>query len=378
MNIILHVGQAKTGTTSIQKSLRSFYQPCLEAGVLYPVKGNFREQHHLIELGFTQRKRMRFVNTGSMPSPLIKPAFKKSDFKLFWERLGETIQTHRPDTVILSSEMLFKDFSDIETKPGALRGLLASLAPDTRVTVVAYIRSPRSWFIANAQQLFRQNFQIPRHRLYAAVKHSISYYLKEFPGQVRLHNYDQLAKQPGGTLAHFIQQYAPQLAHLRLEQTGLTQENQSISIEILSQLYASYARLDSWSLGPLRPYLAWSARDSSQSTTNGVRSPLQINPSSQVADSHWLRGYLWLRENHGVAFEDDPWLIAMNANDKELTTSLPATPNASDVFALDQPTIDLTRNHLMGRLIKSTPKLVGHLLSLEKRAMAIRFKNEAN
>lgn len=377
MKIILHIGQAKTGTTSIQKTFRDHHKACLDAGVLYPVEGNFREQHHLMELGFTHGARTRFTNGGLMPCPISKRAFDHTDFRIFWDRLEQAIRTHRPKILVLSSEMLFNDFSSAESQPGALRNLLHSLAPGAEVTVVAYIRSPKSWFIANAQQLYRQNFRMPRHRLYAAVQRTVAFYCREFPNQVHVHAYDEISKKSGGTLAHFIALYTPELAHLQLSMTETSRENKSIDTETLCQLHESYARLHQFPLGYLSTYFCWLARESATKKTQKRSTPLRLNSCDQVMDTTWLREYLWIQDTFHLRFDGDPWLQALSEHGTR-APSLSENPTADEIFRLDDSTCQKTRTQFLSAMIKSIPNLIKHLLLLETTAIRILFKKKTN
>lgn len=370
MNIILHIGQAKTGTTSIQKTLRANDQSCLQAGVLYPTIGNFREQHHLLELGFTHRSRMRFISTGFLPSPLLKRTFNRRDFELFWRSLQETVRTVRPQTLVLSSEMLFNDFSAEQRSPDALRNLIESLAPETNVRVVAYIRSPKAWFIANAQQLYRQNYRMPKPRLYSSVRQTTRYYTELFPGRVDLYDYDDVALSPGGTLTHLITHYLPQLTHLGLAEAGHGRENPTESIETLSQLYAAYDSLDTWRMGPLRSHLYWLARESVRHQKSVHSTPLSLKDPNAVIDTAWLREYRWMQETYGLRFSNDPWMESLDHRPSQ-RSQLSNQPTVNEIFKLHPSLIALTRRRLARSMMRAVPSLIKHIGSLEYAALRV-------
>lgn len=122
MKIVFHIGQPKTGTTTLQRSLASSAAHLRELGVLYPKVARRGTGHHLLTL-LAERERDWSLDW-------IGPADTPRDLR---GDLLDEIEHAGADTVVLSTEALFEGFDP--------RPLLASLAePGWAVGVVAFLR----------------------------------------------------------------------------------------------------------------------------------------------------------------------------------------------------------------------------------------------
>jgi len=111
MDLLIHVGLHKTGTTSVQNQLHQNRKCLLEEGVLYPTSSLFGSQHALIP-GSVISKHF-FLDR--VPRSLCT-----SDYL---EALYEEVERANPSLVILSSEV----FSEITHNRVACLGILSEL-----------------------------------------------------------------------------------------------------------------------------------------------------------------------------------------------------------------------------------------------------------
>lgn len=126
--LIIHIGDAKTGTSSIQKFLSENKQELSELGVLYPETGLWSAQgiaHHRLAVCL---------------NPYARPLGKdRDDPQEIYGRLRREIGSSGCSSAIVSSEG-FCSFRD----PASIRSL-ADAVCDFNVTIVAYVRRPDLW-----------------------------------------------------------------------------------------------------------------------------------------------------------------------------------------------------------------------------------------
>jgi capsular polysaccharide export protein len=128
--LILHVGQSKTGTTTIQDFLWNCRKDLIREGILYPDTGRQRRAHHKIAALFLGRSKA--------PDWIVK-----EEGALLKAELMSEISGARPHTVILSSEVFF-----------ACRSLenLKAWFPGFDIAVVLILRRQDRWANSYYQQ----------------------------------------------------------------------------------------------------------------------------------------------------------------------------------------------------------------------------------
>ena len=142
--LIMHIGEPKTGTTTLQSTLWRSRHRLLRHGILYPSNANGHNHtgavYHLSDRRFTPRYAIsRFEGDND-----ALYAFSGD----MWQRIVEEVSTHNPDTIILSSETFF-DFGNVDAVTPLLEKT-KRLAQD--ITVVCYLREPASVYLSLKQQ----------------------------------------------------------------------------------------------------------------------------------------------------------------------------------------------------------------------------------
>jgi hypothetical protein len=131
MEIIIHIGMPKTGTTSIQNALYSNRNLLLKEGVLIPETGRFNQQdeaHHAFFYALTHNKQV------------IKTPFNPEDcktFKYYVDELKKEIANHKPRLTILSSEMVWHPVAFNEECLTKLREYL----PNYHIKILVFLRN---------------------------------------------------------------------------------------------------------------------------------------------------------------------------------------------------------------------------------------------
>lgn len=145
MKIILHMGQSKTGTSSLQKSLNAACSTLRGKGVFYPQFGNGIVAHHLLAELCTDQNilpRWTLEKVGGAEGAVKKAARRA------WDLTCEDIRRNRPEVLVLSSEFLAHQ-TDRAAK-ARLGALLTTISSD--ITPVIYVRHPVDHYRARLQQ----------------------------------------------------------------------------------------------------------------------------------------------------------------------------------------------------------------------------------
>jgi hypothetical protein len=153
-NLLIHIGQGKTGSTSIQNFLRTNPEMLRDAGVLFPETGK-HTNHQDIFSYLTDDVKQHDPRLSGARADNRKRALGEA----FWQNARDTIDKTNPRLVILSCENQFRPFP-----AAALQRLTEELRPIfSHIDVCAYLRDPASHFLSSAQQDLkkRPDFTIP-------------------------------------------------------------------------------------------------------------------------------------------------------------------------------------------------------------------------
>lgn len=150
-HIILHIGQSKTGTTSLQRVLSDNRPDLLKLGILYPD----------IHLGGAP---LNLLNHNSFAESLCGYSrYPGLTSDQFFNQFKEQADKQSCNTIVLSAESFFgvpqiwrlspgEDF--IQAHTAKLENLKALLG-DARCRVILYLRPPEDWFETAVAQIIR-------------------------------------------------------------------------------------------------------------------------------------------------------------------------------------------------------------------------------
>ncbi|MEQ8841474.1 MAG: hypothetical protein RIB98_10855 [Acidimicrobiales bacterium] len=152
MRLILHIGTAKTGTSSIQASMHLHSETWKRAGVLYPTPPKRKTNHNLLAVLCQEEHRYprEFLQGGSSPSDVRHLAER------WWRDMTSELKNSRGSTVVLSGEYLFG------MNEGEVERLAEVLIPlFDEIEVVVYFRDPASYYLSFVQQRVRAAAVLP-------------------------------------------------------------------------------------------------------------------------------------------------------------------------------------------------------------------------
>lgn len=147
MKILLHMGQAKTGTTALQQSLHTTADSLRARGVYYPRFGGNAIAHHLLLplCGAATKLPVWTLNDQGGPEAAIRAA------RAAWATTCDEIRSNPPDVLILSSEMLLGGTDHAEK--ARLAKILLSLSND--ILPIVYIRHPVELYRSGLQEMLK-------------------------------------------------------------------------------------------------------------------------------------------------------------------------------------------------------------------------------
>ena len=296
--LILHIGHAKTGTTSIQDFLAKNNKNLLELGYLYPVRLSPRNNHVVLRAGFLETEHL---NTHDFQVYEGNNEWFKKDAELFLKAMSEDIERFEPHTVILSAEQMFRDFS-LRSKINLAEFLGGYFS---EVLVVGYIKHPIANYISSLSQLLRTgiNNLVPKLR---PIRSVIEYYEGQFPGCIELHAFERSQLVNGDVLNDFLARYVPAAVNL-LKEKKVNRSNMSLSWPLLLTLRKLRLQVQPEGKKPsmqTRMLLARVAKENQKK----IRQQPDFKPqlSAQVSDYllQFAGDFFWLRESYGVNFSD--------------------------------------------------------------------------
>jgi hypothetical protein len=149
--LILHIGQAKTGSTSIQHFLSQNASVLKAGGVIYPRgRHGFVHNHHtLLPLVFTGQHLAPHIRERMGPDMARAQRLAQS----YKEKLLTEIARHRDCDFVLSGESYLRPFLDDEAD--RMRNLVHSFGMPVDVHV--YLREPSSHYVSLLQQRLKSS-----------------------------------------------------------------------------------------------------------------------------------------------------------------------------------------------------------------------------
>jgi len=187
--IVVHVGQPKTGTSHIQGAMVSNTETLLAHGIFYPMTRPEMLAHHcLVRSHYSE-------NDGILQGTLLgEPGDDELVMAALKAQTGAKI-------AVLSSELMVSHFESHTDQMRALDNRLSELAD--RVRYVAYVRAPESRFPSICSQTLMRSALLPRQDW--AMKASPLVKLHEMVGsRLDVRVYDRAAFLNGDVLQDFL------------------------------------------------------------------------------------------------------------------------------------------------------------------------------
>jgi hypothetical protein len=194
MKILLHMGQGKTGTSALQRSLHTASDRLRSKGVLYPRFSQKAVAHHMLLPLCGCALSLPRWSLEDMGGPEIS----RQTAEAAWNETCNDVRQNRPDLLVLSSEFLnYRTQGNL--KP-TLAGLLSELSGD--VTPILYVRNPVDDYRARLQQWLKQKSNpLPPTRM--PLREAIALDEAVFPSPVQLIAFDRSLLHGGDIIQDF-------------------------------------------------------------------------------------------------------------------------------------------------------------------------------
>ena len=224
--VILHIGHSKTGSTSIQESLSMSRERLLQEGILYP-KIRFKEINHRAlspVVCFDNQRNALMVRMGKDRTTIVRQSQAE------WEAVFRQVKKNRPQVVILSAENLFRDLGPHQGK--ILQELIGTITRRSP-RVLAYVRSPASFYLSRLQQFLKggKGLHLPSPYNKAAV---IASYVSFFPNCVEVRAFERQQLLDSDAVSDFADWLG--IPSLKADFAGRN-SNESVSAEAISILF---------------------------------------------------------------------------------------------------------------------------------------------
>lgn len=290
MRIVLHIGMPKTGSTHLQAVLNKNRRHLGSQGILFPENPSpLRSQTFLVAA----------VALGDQ-GRTVRALFSSQDeleqyFRSSFEDLKRQVTTTRPETLILSSELLFRVMSGEAIEK--IKTVLGHFAAD--LEVVCYVRNPADYYLSLMLQRTKQSSIIHRPGP-VNFRDVIEGYRSAF-SKVTVLPYNRSRLIDESVVSDFVSRF------LRLDPAELrpsAESNTSVSAEgmELIRLFRESMRRDCNDLpDEASQRYEGHIRAAEQSLEKGHRAKLRREVADYIisASTH----VMWLRDKFGIEFD---------------------------------------------------------------------------
>lgn len=299
--LIFHIGQPKTGTTTLQGSLAASRKALLKHGVLYPrrilgVNHRHTKAYFAGPQSASRLDRRRLNDDG----PAIMEEADRA-----WKRICEDITHHAPATTILSSEGFF-NIARYDAFPDFIRQL-RKLADE--VVFVTYIRSPSSYYLSSYQQHLKTTGIPQPPRQTELYRRALEPFVQSDQIRLEVHEFSRPDLIGGDIVADFTARYLTPEAAATVK-TPDTKANTSISAEAMAILENVHNGANPLEYQDDGPVLANFTRRliALDSELQGSAAPVYLPGVARIVHQS-CTDLDWVRETFGIAFkmpEDAP------------------------------------------------------------------------
>ena len=292
--LILHIGQPKTGTTTLQSALHNASAALEACGVHYmsrPVINGNRFAAHLSAMKF--QPRMALQRTGGDAQKVA------SESRRDWLAAVERQKTSSCKTVVLSSETLY-DFGPL----GAVDDLLSHLDPLAHeIVVVAYIRAPADLYLSLLQENLKFGFTLGPSGPNDTYRLSLKPYDDHPRVTLHVHKFGRADLIGQDIVTDFATRYLPPDARKVLSNRG-DDRNETISAEMMAVLEERGADSTRPNLNGHGPVTMAHARRfiALDQATPGFGRPRYRSGIARIIHDH-SQDLDWLEEKFGISFD---------------------------------------------------------------------------
>lgn len=357
MQVILHLGMPKTGTTALQDALIELNPALRERGILYPLLRTRLPNHNFLSLLTGNERKMNGLFRDFIRKD---PDYLTQTIPKAWKDLESQIKEAQPRKLILSAEMLFAALPFEKENP--LKEKLQELSTDIRL--IAYFRRPSRQYLSAVQQRLKNAYTISPPSPMNVRRH-VELWEKSMNCSLTALCYDRDALIGGDITTDFLTRFTSEDERAGLQIPSI-RSNETISAEAMEILqeyrHSIYPESDEDRFDDSNA-LRRALIDLDENDP-GTPKPRLINEISDYID-YSSTELLWLRDQHGVTFPE----IDYARIGSRPAPALPDAPRVSDICPVDAQ----RKNVLYARALKKIHDKLAHQLEKRKRRQRSLF-----
>jgi len=337
MEIILHIGMGKSGSTALQKGLLTNERALSAQGLIY---SRGEEPNYKASALVAGIKDWRNLPRQMQHMYRKNPEAAVVDYERWLSDLRNRIITTKPRKVIISDENLFG-----LTSPASLDRLQRTLEILCgAVTIVSYLRRPSAFYFSSLQQHIRTSATLPQVQQ-PPYKKVLERYKARIPGTMKVFAYDRSNWPDRDILRHFISKVAPEVEGLSC--VGSRDVNTSISTEGMKILFDYRKQYHTERDGVFTPDTRRLVRSLKQADKEiPRRSPSRLRPEIAEKLDYTFRELTWLKEEYGVEFKE----IEYDRITEPLPSEVYQPSDIAEIAEIDQDRLRLVQSYVMQNL----------------------------
>jgi hypothetical protein len=328
VDIILHIGAPKTGSTAIQQAFWTRRRALAGAGILYPTPPLGRNNHSILTVGLVTRANLaRHMRFGHPDAELWL------NRKLFMARLRSELARTRPAVLFLSAEDIFAT-ADVAA-PLVLLDELQTLGP-ARLRVAVFVRKPSGWFASAQAQYVRAAGRFAAYPLPIFAGRLEAWIAAAGDAQVDILATDTGPGPRPGSLETLLGHY-PALGPARAVLAGADQPtNPTLSAESVAVMMAFRRHFFPRSDGELRRSCGPLAKALLRIDRDLGLGPARCHPGLARLIDAGSGDLHWLRDRRGIVYQGHDY----DAPPPDLAALDPPAMAPSDCLILDRAACD--------------------------------------
>ncbi|MCG3267381.1 hypothetical protein [Yoonia sp. I 8.24] len=288
--LLLHIGQEKTGTTSLQWALKQKAHVLRERGILLPdmppETGNAVLLAHSL-FGHTEVSKGREIWLKMDRTEILRAADRA------WQDILETVASDTPKSILISSEVLFRPMSKAVITSANQQ--IDQVAETSRI--IAYLRAPDSHYLSNLQQALK-GLSTASQPSRTSARDTLLPLIKNWNGPVSLNVFDRKTLNGGDIISDFVKKYLPALDPAEINHRNF-EINTTHSTEAMAILHDLTTHTLEWRFDPraLAVEVFKADRRLEQPT------PPKLRDATNAALLNWRAPDLfWMRDTQGITF----------------------------------------------------------------------------
>ncbi|MEJ6478678.1 MAG: hypothetical protein QNL92_08355 [Octadecabacter sp.] len=288
--LLLHIGQEKTGTTTLQSTLIRARLELREQGILLPYMHPHAGNSLLLAYTLFGHKDANIYRQSWLEMDLAQLIAASEQA---WNDIQATVAKAPPEKILISSELFFRPMTSATIR--AANQMVNQVAKSSRI--VAYLRAPDAYFLSHTQQTLK-DLSLCFRPSRTLIKDTVAPLIKGWEGPVSLNVFDRHVMKGGDIVTDFVTRYFPAIDPATIERLRIPY-NATLSAEAMSVLFDISSGKLVW--GADRHGLAIEVMKADRRIDTPTKPKLHA-AAAQTLINWRAPDLFWLRDEHGITF----------------------------------------------------------------------------